>query len=206
MNKRLMTLIGTSLAVVVGVGGCNDQAAGADDGPQFASSSRNHLVWKRYHATELDLSLALELSPGELCDELGRLDCVNEVHLTSLGGHEPFGQGLYEPPKEPLVTTPLALDRVALSACGARVERDRRSPVVFTALELDQPAPASDSEAFTRTVDTLYRRLLGRDPLEAEYERLAELLVDDDGEPIGAAEFAHLACFAVATTSEFSFF
>lgn len=205
MNKRLHTLLGASLAVVVGVGvgGCKDQA---DDGLQVASSSRNHLVWKRYHATEQDLSLALELAPEELCVELGRFDCVNKVHLTSLGGHEPFGQGLYEPPKEPLVTTPLALDRVALSACGARVERDRQSPVVFTALELDQPAPASDSEAFTRTVDALYRRLLGRDPLETEYERLAELLVDDDGEPIGAAEFAHLACFAVATTSEFSFF
>lgn len=205
MSVRTDLLLGASILACLGAGGCNEPTANDDD-PPVAASTRNHLVWKRYHALEQDLSRALELSPDELCTELGRFRCVGEVHLAGLGGHDPFAQGLYEPLSEPLVTTPLALDRIALAACGARVERDRVAPVVFTALDLDGEAPLADAEAFSGTIDGLYRRLLGRDPIEAEYTRLAALLVDDDGDPVSSAEFAHLACFAVATTTEFSFF
>ena len=174
--------------------------------PEFAASTRNHLVWKRGHAVAEDLARALELRVDELCLELGQYDCISEVHLAGLGGHEPYIQGLYVSLREPLVTTPLSLDRVALAACGQRVDADAGAPVVFTELELDGPAPTSDSEAFTATISTLYRRLHGRDPIAAEFELLAELLVDAAGQTRRADAFARQACFAVATTSEFLFF
>lgn len=204
MKLPTLSILGASMLTSLVITGCN-RDRGTEPEPEAAASARNHLVWKRYHAVEQDLSRALELSPDELCTELGRFRCIDEVHLAGLGGHEPFEQGLYEPLGEPLVTTSLALERVALSACGTRVQRDRTDPVVFTALALDEPAPAANSEAFTQTVQTLYRRLLSRDPLDSEQRALADLLVDDEGEPLSSAEFAHLACFAVATTTEFSF-
>ncbi|WP_217909958.1 hypothetical protein [Pseudenhygromyxa sp. WMMC2535] len=196
----------TATATMTGCG-TGDDTSGDDesDAPQVAASTRNHLVWKRYHAVEQDLSRALELSTDELCTELGEYNCVQEVHLAGLGGNNPFVQALYEPLSDPLVTTSLALDRIAMSACKARVERDRSAPVVFTKLDLEGDAPAADSEAFTESVDALYRRLLSRDPVAAEYEVLAQLLVDDAGEAVSAASFAHEACFVVATTTEFLF-
>ncbi|MEM9456618.1 MAG: hypothetical protein AAGF11_20740 [Myxococcota bacterium] len=204
MKRHTLSILGASVLTSLVLSGCN-RDRGTEPEPTAAVSTRNHLVWKRYHAVEQDLSRALELAPDELCTELGRFRCVDEVHLAGLGGHDPFRQGLYEPLSDPLATTSLALERVALSACGTRVERDRTDPVVFTALALDEPAPAADSEAFTKTAQTLYRRLLSRDPEDSEQQALADLLVDDEGERLSSAEFAHLACFAVATTTEFSF-
>lgn len=203
-NRTIHAWLGLSLLACLGLPGCRDDEPEPEPAA-LAASTRNHLVWKRYHAFAQDLSRALELPTEELCTELGEFDCINDVHLAGLGGHEPLHQGLLEPLAEPLATTPLVTERVVLSACTARVERDRTDPVVFTALELDQPAPAEDSEAFTDTVQDLYRRLLGRDPIDAEYALLGQLLVDDEGEPVTFGEFAQLACFSIATTTEFSF-
>ena len=192
-------------ALVAALSGCREDAA-SDEPVVPEASTRNHLVWKRHHAVEQDFARALELPAKELCTELGAFNCIRDVHLAALGGNDPFGQGLYEPLEGPLVTTPLALDRIALAACGTRVERDRLSAVVFTRLDLAGEAPRADSDAFTDTVTTLYQRLLGRDPEPAEAEHIAELLVDDAGAPVSAAAFAHLACFTVATTAEFLYF
>lgn len=207
MNRRANLCL---LAVVGTLCGCpdDDAAAPADADPQAlpTASARNHLVWKRHHAVEQDLARALELPAEELCTELGELNCIREVHLAALGGNDPIGQGLYEPLAGPLVTTPLAIDRVALAACGTRVERDTQAPVVFTQLDLSGEAPAADSAAFQDTVTTLYRRLLGRDPQATEMSRFAELRVDDAGASVSAASFAQLACFTIATTTEFLYF
>lgn len=186
------------------VAGCGEDEAPGDPP---AASTRNHLLWKRAHAVEQDLARALELPVDEVCNELGELSCVNRVHLTSLGGHDPFRQGLYRPLANPLVTTPLVFDRVALAACGHRVALDREGPpVVFTALDLDGNAPGAGSDSFTETATTLYRRFARRDPLSAELEILGELVDDDSGARVAGHEFAHLACFAVATTTEQLFF
>lgn len=197
-------VLGCVMAITfTGIIGCGD-----DDLPPEASgtSTRNHLLWKRAHAVEQDFARALELAPEAVCTELGELSCVQRVHLASLGGHDPFSQGLYRPVDRPLVTTPLVLDRVALAGCGQRVALDREgSAVVFTAIDLDGEAPAADSAAYRDTVTALYRRFLARDPVDAEFDALAELLVDGDGDPIAADEFATLACFTVSTTTEFLF-
>lgn len=191
--------------LVAALSGCPGGAA--TDAPVVPeASTRNHLVWKRHHAVEQDFARALELPADALCTELGAFNCIRDVHLAALGGNDPFGQGLYEPLAGPLVTTPLALDRVALAACGARVERDRLSAVVFTQLDLAGEAPQADSAAFMATITALYQRFLGRDPEPTEAEHIAELLVDEAGAPVSAATFAHLACFVVATTTEFLYF
>lgn len=188
------------------VGACKDDPADdASDGPQPAST-RNHLLWKRAHALEQDLSRALELDPSEVCTELGEYSCAELVHLTSLGGHDPFRQGLYRPLGQPLVTTPLVSERMALAACTRRVNADREGePKVFTDLDLDAAAPAPDTKPFDATITTLYRRMLQRDPTAAERTLLGELALDGDGAAIPAADFAQLTCFTVATTTEFLF-
>lgn len=187
------------------VAGCPGSVPGGGDLDPSTASTRNRLIWKRHHALVQDLARALELESTELCTELGELDCVHDVHLTSLGGHDPVVQGLYEPVAAPLSTTPLALDRVALAACGRRVQLDREAPAVFTALALDGDAPAADEPAFEQTVATLYRRLLGREPTPDEIELHAHLLVDDADGRVAADRFAHLSCFVVVTSAEFSF-
>lgn len=192
-------------ALVAALSGCSGDAA-TDEPLVPEASTRNHLIWKRHHAVEQDFARALELPAEDLCTELGAFNCIRDVHLAALGGNDPFGQGLYEPLESPLVTTPLALDRIALAACGARVERDRLSAVVFTQLDLAGEAPQADSEAFMATITTLYQRFLGRDPEPTEAEHITELLVDDAGAPVSASAFAHLACFTVATTTEFLYF
>ena len=185
--------------------GCQGAASDGGEPDLSTASTRNQLIWKRQHALVQDLARALELEPTDLCTELGELDCIHDVHLTSLGGHAPLAQGLYEPIAAPLTTTPLALDRVALAACGRRVQLDREAPVVFTALALDEDAPTADEPAFEQTVATLYRRLLGREPTPEEIELHAHLLVDDTGERVGADRFVQLSCFVVVTSTEFSF-
>lgn len=186
--------------------GC--EGSDPSEGPQddIAPSTRNHLTWKRQHVVEQDLTRALDLTPEELCTELGYLPCIDEVHLVVLGGNDPIDRGMYEPLTEPTVTTPLALDRVVLSACGARVQADQNGePRVFRDLDFSSPAPAADSDAFRATVTTLYQRLLARDPIEAEFEALAELSAATDDDVLDAADFAHAVCFAVGTTTEFLF-
>lgn len=177
------------------------------DASEPGRSTRNHLLWKRAHAVEQDLAQALALDPAEVCTELGDLPCVEKVHLASLGGHDPFDQGLYRGVERPLVTSPLVLERVAISACRRRAELDRGgTPEVFVDLDLDGDAPAAGSKAATATIVALYRRLLARDPNDTEIDTAAELAVDDDGTPLAAVTFATMACVAVATTTEFSFF
>jgi hypothetical protein len=206
--------------------GMGSQAAGpqgmpagmssADGGVSAASASdiktshRANLQWKRYAAFEADLSAGLSLPKETLCTELGRENCVRGVHLTPLGGHDPFATGLLEPSAEPLATTPTVVERVVLSACSARLELDkagkRSDAKVFAAIDLSQPAPAPSEPASRELVSALYRKLLARDPDEAELGIVSGLARDLDGKPVPAADFALSACVAIGTSTEFLFF
>lgn len=166
---------------------------------KLAVSQRPRLQWKRYAALEADLASALELPADQLCTEFGSASCIRDVHLVPLGGHEPYETGMLEPAAEPLATTPTVIERVVLSACSARVERDRSEHKLFT-FDLAGKAVADDALG-----TTLYRRFLARDPEPVELAALRELAVDDSG-PIAADEYAKLACFLVGTQSEFLFF
>lgn len=201
-----------------GVGGAlqgdiaaNEPATSPDSATQSVGASRHpNLQWKRYAAFENDLAQALSIPKEELCTELGKASCVRGVHLAPLGGHNPFETGLLESTAEPLATTPSVVDRVVLSACSARVQRDQADPAadakLFGALDLAQPAPGPDSEATRTVVSQLYRRLLARDADELELKTVARLAVDAQGQPVAARDFALSACFVVATTTESLFF
>lgn len=174
----------------------------------FASSTRSNLQWKRYAAFESDLASALALPKDKLCAELGRASCVRNVHLTPLGGHDPFATGLLEPSVEPLATTPTVVERVVLSACSAKVAVDARekSSEVFGGLALAQPAPAPTDTQNRALVSAMYRRLLARDADESELSLLAQLALDELGKPVSGRDFALSVCVAVGTSTEFIFF
>lgn len=194
-------------AALLTTSACHD-----DDAPepeQLTASVQGELQWKRYRQFEADLMRGLELDAAQVCQELGGVSCIQDVHRIALGGHKPIELGMYRPLDHTLKTTPVAVDRVLLSACAKRVELDAalgaESAVVFRGLELGAPAPEPGSAAVTATVETLYRRLLGRDPEVAERDRVAAL-ASADGETVTGRDFATLACFAIGSTSEFLFF
>lgn len=179
-----------------------------------AKSTRNELLWKRYRAFEQGLVQALLVETAELCKELGRFSCVDNVHLVVLGGNDPFERGLHEPVKAPSATTPLAVERVVWSACRAAVEADasRALPRVFLDLPLDNDFDPLDLDdpnqrfAVEDTITNLYRRIHARDPLENERVHLRELVYDDAGQALLPREFALSVCFAIASTTENLFY
>ena len=187
-----------------------DAGAASPGAFDIQASHRANLQWKRYAAFEADLAAGLSLPKETLCTELGRESCVRGVHLTPLGGHDPFASGLLEPSAEPLATTPTVVERVVLSACSARLELDkagkRSEAKAFGAIELAQAAPAPSEPASRELVVSLYRKLLARDPDEAELGVVSGLSRDEDGKAVSAADFALSACVAVGTSTEFLFF
>ncbi len=194
------------LACLAAASACRD-STDAETEPDLPSSSRNRLIWKRSRAFEADLAAALKLPADALCTELGSLSCVHDVHLTSLGGHDPIGQGMYQPLEAPMLTTSVAVERVVSSACARRVELDaEQEPEIFDHLNLSGDAPAPSSAAHRATTDALVRRFLSRDPVDEEYERLAPLHTDPGGAPTSAQRYALAACIAVGTSAEFLFF
>lgn len=148
----------------------------------------------------------LELTADELCQELGAQSCVRAVHTVALGGNDPFGSGLLRPAASSLSTTPLAVDRVTLSACSQRARADKQgNPKVFTALDFTGPAPVASSDAVGATITRLFQRLLSRDPKSNEVETLRGLLAGE-GAAMSAEDFATLSCFVVASSLEALFF
>jgi len=199
--------------VSVSSGACDDGGSAAalrEEAPEYRVSTKNDVQWKRHAALENDLALALELDPANLCSELGQASCIRQVHLMPLGGNDPFGTGVLLPTAEPLATTPAVVDRVLLSACGQRVSLDRQAgagqAIVFTALDLNAPAPAPADPAVAATITDLYHRLLAREPSADEQRIVGELAADTAGEPLAAADFATLACFAIGGSTEFLFY
>ncbi|MDC0676024.1 hypothetical protein [Nannocystis radixulma] len=190
--------------------GCRDSDAGGTEdtgSDEVQRAARGELQWKRNAALQRDLMRALELPEDGVCNELGRGSCTREIHHIALGAADPIRIGLYKPLPDTLVSTPIVLDRVVMSACVNRANLDGGgSPVVFTELDFGEAAPAADDEVFTDTVTALYRRLLSRDPEPHELTTLGGLTVDDAGKPVSAHEFAVLTCFAIGTSSEFLFF
>ncbi len=200
---RIRTLLSCML---VAAAACGDDGDAGE--PVIAEANRAELQWKRNAALERDLMRALELPADGICSELGRGSCTRQVHHIALGAADPLTIGLYKPLPDTLVSTPVVLDRVVLSACTNRATLDRQGPaVVFTALDLgDAKAPAAADEAYVATVTTLYRRMLARDPTPEELTTLERLLVDADGNPVSVQDFAVLSCFALGTSTEFLFF
>jgi hypothetical protein len=122
-----------------------------------------------------------------------------------LGGNDPFVKSQYEPLARPTVTTPIALERVVLSGCVARVDKDIVGPaLVFTTLELSASS-VTDVEA-DATAQELARRLLARELTDAELVIVRDLTDDGDGNAVSARDFAIMSCLAIGTMVETVFY
>ncbi|WP_428266648.1 hypothetical protein [Haliangium sp.] len=151
-----------------------------------------------------DLARALALPRAELCRELGTYDCF-DTHSILLGGVEPYRLGVDEPITVPSVAAPMAVDRIALSACGERAARDLDDPdsaEIYVAL--DPAAPTT--EALSGAAGRLYERLLARPAEVAEIDALVDLYAELEPSPEPARTWAQLACYAVATSTEHLFY
>lgn len=154
-------------------------------------------VWGR------DLARGLGLLEWELCEELGQYDCIGDAHRITLGGVEAERLGVDEPLPNALVSAPIAIDRVAVSACGERLKRDAAGPAVVFGPVLDRASNGRRKDV----AETLVRRLLSREPLKEEVEHLVDLydvLEDVSSDP--DRDWAIGACVIVATSTEALFY
>ena len=155
------------------------------------------VVWKRFKPFEQGLAHSLELKPEDLCKEMGKRSCINDVHLTVLGGNEPFYHGHYERVLQPTILTPIAIERIVLSACQTRVQMDitlGTSAVIFKNI-LTQPM---NPESVTQTTRELFQRFLARDPSGEEIAtslKIGEIAKTPDHLAMGL-------CFLVGTHAE----
>jgi hypothetical protein len=208
----LVLVAGVSLALT----GCGGNGSGASDPPDDPrapgeiaqpASSRARVKRKGPALLAADLGQALELPRAELCRELAGggspgTDCF-EAHDVLLGGVEPYRLRIDEP-LAATVAAPTAVDRIVLSACGERAARDFADPagaMIFAEVAAATPGV----EARAAVAGRLYERLLARPARGDEIDALVELHAE-----LGAAaqprEWAQLACYAVATTTEFLFY
>ena len=160
-----------------------------------------------------DLARALALSPNEICNELGAYSCTDKVHVVTLGGVSAYEHQIYEPLRTTVASTPLAADRVVLSACLERAKRDFESPagaVVWRGIEVDATSALADpkSAAVTTAIEALYAALLSRRATEAEIAALRGFhgAVVKGAPPKPAESWAALSCYAVGTSVEFLFY
>ena len=157
------------------------------------------------------LSAGLSLEAGDLCSELGRIDCVEEAHNIVLGGVDAERLGFLEPLPDTTVTTPFAVDRIALTACSRAATRDLNAPesaAIFALVANEQGGLNSDDPALAASVRELFIRLLQRVPTEAETEAVVDLYasIQNTNTETAARDWATASCFAVATMAEALFY
>lgn len=179
-------------------------ALGACGAPEPDLSPKGRVMPKRGAVWGEDLANGLGLQRWELCRELGTADCIDDAHLITLGGVEPTTLGIDEPLPHPTVSAPIAVDRVAVSACGERYARDAAgAPVIFGPV-LAEDTPKARAEVAGQVI----RRLLSRQPTDAEVTALAEQLYTDvaavSTDP--KRDWAVGACVVVATSTEALFY
>lgn len=204
-----MSLRIISISLILLLAGCKDPA----DSPSPAepeASSKPRVRAKNGRRFARQLAAGLELPQNGLCSELGLYDCVEEAHLIVMGGVDAAGLGITEPLPVAPVTAPIAYDRVALSACFQRADRDFASPddaVVFGPLTANEVS----GEVRADVVSDLYLRLLHRDASDFERETLSTFFTDAVLPHTPDAREAHLqwaglSCFAIATSVESLFY
>jgi len=178
----------------------------------FPLSKKANLKFKGNERIRNDFARALGLDPKDVCKELGAFSCTHLVHQVALGGVEPYFLGLNEPLPFTTVTTPIATERVALAACGNRVDRDLAdtdSALIYVGLDIDASGSLTNSNdpAMAAAVDTLYKRALQREPTDNEVSELTGFYAAVEAKSARPArDWAVLSCFAVMTTMEQLFY
>jgi hypothetical protein len=183
---------------------CGDDGGEETEDPVLQDeSSKARVKFKTGVRIANDLSQALEISTDELCSELTTHDCF-AVHNIVLGGVEPYRLRIDEPLPTAPVAAPLAVERIAITACGERATRDFDDP--DGAAIFGEVAKTADAESMATAVNRLYERLLARAATAPETDALIGLY-DDLGERAGQSRtWAQLSCFAIATSTEFLFY
>ncbi|AKQ66419.1 hypothetical protein A176_003331 [Myxococcus hansupus] len=161
-----------------------------------------------------DFAAALELPPDQLCNELGQYSCAESVHTVTLGGVDPYQSGIYEPLPITGVTTPIAVDRMALAGCSRRVELDVATPsraVLFQGVALDAQGRLVDrgGTSVRTAINVLYQRGLQRDAHASELEAWVQLAADiesSSSSPHPGRDWMTAVCFAVLSSAESVFF
>lgn len=178
------------------------------NGAQCASGGRVSLTdWLRSQSIpEADIEAECKLrQDSETCVDGDYIPFDNPqgAHVIALGGNNTFLAGVHDAIPEPIVNTPIAIDRVLLTACGERAALDAEGPpTLFTALDFSASTIAAGSAGLAETVEMLYQRLLARNPTDEESAAILSMLSEG---PMKVEEFARLACFAVGSQQEFVF-
>jgi hypothetical protein len=212
--ERSLGVLIVTFSFLTAASACRDESKdGVSSDPvpteRVAASRQARVKYKSGARYATDLAMALSLPRDALCRELGRYDCVDEVHRIVLGGVEPYTLGVREPLPSIAVTAPIAQDRVALAACTERIERDLAAsePVFLTTADVDAPTPGQ----LEATAKRFYERILRRDATPHEVSALAQFhstVTDEPGQSRATAtrDWAILSCFMVATTLESIFY
>lgn len=166
-------------------------------------SSKARVMQKGSKVWGNDLARGLGLQPWEICKELGTYDCLGEAHRVTLGGVEPERLGVDKPLANALVTAPIAADRVAQSACGARLERDREGPAVLFGPVLDSDTPASRKKVTTALVERLLSRRVKAEEIDALEAMHADISAVSSNT---TRDWAIGACVVIATSTEALFY
>jgi hypothetical protein len=177
--------------------------------PEFngALSEKGNVKFKRQAVLEADIAATLDLPKDSLCNEFGQFSCINDIHHLALGGVDAYDNNIYDAIAEPIATTPVILERIVISACGLRAEKDfanEGSAVVFKGIQSEKADPISIKESITR----LYQRALLRNPKEAEINQLIGLHESLQARSLSepGKQWAQLACYAVLTSVEYIFY
>lgn len=184
---------------------------GGDDGIVTPPISAKHAIkFKTKSRLLKDFSAALALPTAQLCQELGQYNCAN-VHAIALGGVDAYGAGVYEPLKASAITTPLAVDRLALSGCTQRAVLDFKSldSAKIFKLEVENGALVDiNAESTSAVITTLFQRIHLRDPKDNEAAHLRALYpqVIEAGSTTPAQDWASLSCYSVLTMMESLFY
>ncbi len=180
------------------VGSDPDGGVDPDGLPPVVESSKARLRFKGGPVYATLLSTGLGIAKDVLCKELGLYDCVSMVHRISLLDVEPYQTGIIEPLDNTVVSSPIAVERVALSACTRRAREDLAAPASARIFGADRAASTTK----------LYQQLLQRDPEPREIEHLEALYhsMEEVGDPKLDESWAAMSCFAVATTTEALFY
>lgn len=208
--ERLLSLLTWISVVAVAAPACDDAADGAGgagaghaggqagEAPLPPASPKALVKFKSAERLQRELGRVLKISPEEVCKELGKFDCFG-IHAASLLEADPSA-GLFEPLAESTVTSPVAVDRIVLSACVFATDRAAKRALG------DEPPIDPDGSTFMQSVSDRYAEAMGRLPREEElaaHRELAVSITKSGGTP---REVRILSCYATLTSLEFLFY
>ena len=196
-----------------GGGAAGGGIGGSGGGTSFAASAKGVVRFKRNERINGDFAKSLGLPPDKVCNELGLYPCASVVHHLALGGVDPYNIGVYEPLAFTGLTSPIVVDRIALSGCIQRVAADLATPstaLIFKAVSLDAGGKVTNIESaeVKTALDLLYKQVVLRPVTDAEVSTLKKMYADilATNKPEPGKMWMTLSCFAVLTSVESVFY